>query len=91
MVTWLRYLLILAWLGCLVWYANAIYTVRHPQPEWPIIAIPVFCILNLIYLFLSYPSAAATPIRLVRLIRLWLDAKEADFRRRAENTQKNSN
>ncbi len=90
-MVWLRYLLIMAWIGCLIWYIDVVGTTHHPTPEWPIVAIPVFCALNLLYLTLSYPSAAATPIRLVRLIRFWLDAKEAEFQKRAEKADKNSN
>jgi hypothetical protein len=91
MMIWLRYLLIVAWIGCLIWYANVLNTVPRPRPEWPIVAIPIFCLLNLAYLFFSYPSSGATPFRLVRLIQLWLDAKEAEFRRRAGIEKKNSN
>jgi hypothetical protein len=46
------------------------------------VLMSAFVLLNLLYLLFHGPSALGTP-RVARLFGLWLDAKEAELRRRA--------
>jgi hypothetical protein len=65
---------------------------NHPSPIWPLYAVPAACALNILYLYLSGPpvtsradaSGPSTLIRLLRLLDLWLAAKEEELKRRAK-------
>lgn len=89
----LRYALLIMWVGCLAWFA---YFVAHERisgmnPQWPLIAIPAFCILNLAYVYFSTPLYSLRKGRLSRLVSLWFEAKEAELKRRAGQNPPQSN
>jgi hypothetical protein len=87
--TWIRYVLILASAAALVLVLYAI----HEQiqdfghldfddwRDWVAIMIPPALVLNLVYLV--FGVSRSTSGRFSRLVGLWLDAKEAELRKRA--------
>ena len=81
----LRWPLIFASLILGGWVAEmAIY--NHPKPAWVGLVIPLGCVLNIAYIFTSGRGASGQPSRLLRLVSLWMDAKEEEFRRRAKSS-----
>ena len=52
----------------------------RPDPLW-VLLLPPGLLLNVVYLLFHYPIQGQG--RLLRLIGLWLDAKEAELRKRA--------
>jgi hypothetical protein len=66
--------------ACFVVYAGFH---EHPQPIWPLYVVPPILILNAFCLL----SGRAPNFRISKLIGLWLDAKEAELRARAQRTK----
>ena len=56
----------------------------HPKPVWPLYVLPPAFILNAIILIKDGTPAGG---RFGRLVRLWLDVKEADLRERLARTK----
>lgn len=54
----------------------------HPSPAWVGFVVPLGFALNIFYLLRSGPRKASG--RIGRLIGLWMDAKEAELRRRSK-------
>jgi hypothetical protein len=54
----------------------------HPRPDWVGLVVPLGFALNIFYLLRSAPHKASG--RISRLIGLWMDAKEAELRRRSK-------
>jgi hypothetical protein len=54
----------------------------HPSPDWVGLVVPLCLALNIFYLLRSAPQKASG--RIGRLIGLWMDAKEAELRRRSK-------
>ena len=53
---WLRYLLIVASISCLLWIGRWLAIEgRNDDPLWLDIAVPVFFVLNIVYLVWSKP------------------------------------
>jgi hypothetical protein len=90
LIKWLLIALSVA-LGGFVIYEGV--TAPHLNPIWPLYAVPAACALNIFYLYLSGPPATShadssgpsTLIRLLRLLDLWLAAKEEELKRRAKS------
>jgi hypothetical protein len=63
-----------------LWFSSSV----RPQPVWPVYVIPAACALNIYYLLMSGRAGRppmGTP-RLLRLINLWLEAKEQELKQR---------
>ena len=82
----IRYGLIAASIAGLVWFLYDLRTIGPPPPpeRW-IYMFLTFFLVNLVYLLFA---GDREPSRLLRMIRLWLDAKEAELRKHA---RENSN
>jgi hypothetical protein len=76
----IRYILIATSTVGLIWFLYLLKTLGSPE-RW-VFAIPIFLLLNLAYLLFGNDRK---PSRLVRLVSLWLDAKEAELRKRANS------
>jgi hypothetical protein len=61
----------------------------HLDIVWPLYVVPAACALNIFYLLASVPRGHPTriPSRLIRLIDLWLVAKEEELKRRAKQQE----
>ena len=83
-MVWLRYLLILAWIGVLA----VMYSMhpRHRELNAPEVTTVIFAAFNLLYLVFSTPWPRRPAGRLPRLVGLWLDAKENQLARQIEPT-----
>jgi hypothetical protein len=78
----IRYLLVATSIAGLIWFLYLLKTLAPPSgSERLVYAIPAFFILNIAYLLFGDDRK---PPRLVGLLRLWLEAKEAELRRRAK-------
>jgi hypothetical protein len=83
-----RYVLIVSSSAALIAIFYEILTERGtPDPRWLEFAIPAGLALNIAYLLFAGHGVGKSS-RLMRLVSLWLDAKEAELRRRAS---RNSN
>jgi hypothetical protein len=87
----LRYFLLLASAGLIVLCSwAAVEAVRWSKWDiWSFWAAVTYLVLNIIYIWFSSPSigpklagVGQSPGRIRRLFSLWLDAKEAELRRR---------
>jgi hypothetical protein len=85
----IRYILIAASAATLIWFLYLLKTLGPPPSTWLDFAIPAGLVLNLAYLLFA-GNSSRKPSRLMKLVALWLDAKEAELRRRARGTE-NSN
>jgi uncharacterized membrane protein YhaH (DUF805 family) len=88
-----RYILIVASAAALIGILHSIAVDGPTEPKWANFAVPAALILNLVYLLFgvkaeSLGANAKTPTRLFRLVSLWLDAKEAELRKRAAKTDR---
>jgi hypothetical protein len=82
----IRYVLIAASVVGLICFFYFFRTLGPPAPsERCIFALPIFFLLNIAYLLFSNERR---PSRMSGLLSLWLDAKEAELRKRA---RENSN
>jgi hypothetical protein len=94
--TWVRYVLILASAALFVAFLYGIHEQIEDSGhldfddwrEWIIIMVPPALALNLVYLVFGvnrpfFSGASRLPGRFSRLVGLWLDAKEAELRKRA--------
>jgi len=59
----------------------------RPDPLWPALLLPPGLFLNVVYLMFHHPIQGQG--RLLRLVGLWLDAKEAELRKRADTGNSN--
>jgi hypothetical protein len=88
--TWIRYALILASGVCLI---ALLYELGQEGQEGRLSDVPwyVFAILAALFLNIAYllfaPSQPTRSGRLTRLVALWLDAKEAELRKRAGKSE----
>jgi hypothetical protein len=95
--SWIRYILIIASAATLVLIFYQVRSVQSNygrlEPLWPAFVFPAFLFLNLAYLMFARAKATTwlnQATRLSRLFTLWLDAKEAELRKRAGKSH-NSN
>jgi hypothetical protein len=84
----IRYVLILATAAFLAYVLDAMSHERYQSQRWYEYGITAGIVLNLVYLVFGArrrPASGASrpPGRFSRLVGLWLDAKEAELRRRA--------
>lgn len=81
----LRYVLIVSTAAALAGMFYLIIVSPVPlKPLWPAFVIPIGLLLNLVFLIYADANLATKPMtRIGRLFDLWLDAKEADLRKRA--------
>jgi len=75
-----RYFLILASVAALIFILNAIGSM-HRGVSWVEIMVTGAVVVNLVYLLFGVVEARE-PLRVLRLVSLWLDAKETELRRR---------
>jgi uncharacterized membrane protein YhaH (DUF805 family) len=77
------YLLAVGSIALAIWVIHE-GMISHPRPVWPLYVLPPAFILNAVMLVTSAPSGSG---RIGRLVRLWLDVKEADLRERLGHTK----
>jgi len=86
---WLRILLLILTAGALAFVAYGMYDEYHRygrliEPWLITVGVPAFLALNLAYLWQS--SSHSANGRIARIISLWLDAKENEFKKRADKS-----
>jgi hypothetical protein len=78
----IRYFLIVASGAALFWLLRQIEKNPKAEPFWGAdVIVPASFALNIVYLLFG-DGTGAIPKRIARLASLWLDAKEAELRRR---------
>lgn len=78
----IRYLLIVACAGALIYILHYFAVNRSLGPGLGEISVAAILVLNIVYLLFGR-AEVGEPTRVLRLVHLWLDAKETEFRRRA--------
>lgn len=64
--------------------AFMLYVIADHPREWQIAgSFAAGLLLNILFLWTTRATKSEVPSRAVRMLRLWLDAKEADLKRRA--------